>query len=289
MPSQQKKKFFKDVKHYFWDDPYLFRICADQIIRRCVHGQKANDILKACHEGPIGGHHGANLTAKKDFTVHEEDIPKTAFRTRYGHFEFTVIPFGLTNAPTVFMDLMNWVGKPYLDKFFIMFIDDILIYSKYKEDHEVAKPLASLTQKNRKYEWGMEQEESFQSLKDNLCNASIFSLPDEPEDFLVYCDASNQGLGCVLMQRGKGITYALRKLKIHEKNYTTHDLEFGAVVFALKTWRHYLYGSKSVIDTNYKSLQHIFNQKELNMRQQNGLNCLVILTLRLVTIRERRM
>ncbi|GKC00555.1 reverse transcriptase domain-containing protein [Tanacetum coccineum] len=67
MSSQQKKKFFKDVKHYFWDDPYLFRICADQIIRRCVHGQEASDILKACHEGPTGGHHGANLTAKKVF------------------------------------------------------------------------------------------------------------------------------------------------------------------------------------------------------------------------------
>ncbi|GJZ04478.1 reverse transcriptase domain-containing protein [Tanacetum coccineum] len=67
MSSQQKKKFFKDVKHYFWDDPYLFRICADQIIRRCVHGQEAFDILKACHEGPTGGHHGANLTAKKVF------------------------------------------------------------------------------------------------------------------------------------------------------------------------------------------------------------------------------
>nr|GEX79400.1 reverse transcriptase domain-containing protein [Tanacetum cinerariifolium] len=67
MSSQQKKKFFKDVKHYFWDDPYLFRICADQIIRQCVHGQKAYDILKACHEGPAGGHHGANFTAKKVF------------------------------------------------------------------------------------------------------------------------------------------------------------------------------------------------------------------------------
>ncbi|GKA67979.1 putative nucleotidyltransferase, ribonuclease H [Tanacetum coccineum] len=234
--------------------------------------------------------------------VHGEDIPKTAFRTRYGHFEFTVMPFGLTNAPAVFMDLMNRVCKPYLDKFFIVFIDDILIYSKSKEDHEVhlklvlellkkekfndihvdssyyrrfivnfskiAKPLASLTQKNQKYEWGREQEEAFQTLKDNLCNAPILSLPDGPEDFVVYCDASNQGLGCVLMQRGKVIAYASRQLKIHEKNYTTHDLELGAVVFALKTWRHYLYGTKSVIYTDHKSLQHIFDQKELNMRQR---------------------
>ncbi|GKF16560.1 putative reverse transcriptase domain-containing protein, partial [Tanacetum coccineum] len=93
----------------------------------------------------------------------------------------------------------------------------------------IAKPLTSLTQKNKKYEWGVEQEEAFQTLKDNLCNAPILSLPDGVEDLVVYCDASNHGLGCVLMQRGKVIAYASRQLKIHEKNYTTHDLELGAV------------------------------------------------------------
>ncbi|GKA84257.1 putative reverse transcriptase domain-containing protein [Tanacetum coccineum] len=111
--------------------------------------------------------------------------------------------------------------------------------------YKIDKPLTSLTQKNQ-----------------NL------SLPDGVEDFVVYCDASNQKLGCVLMQRNKVIAYASRQLKIHEKNYTTHDLELGAVVFALKTWRHYLYGTKSVIYTDHKSLQHIFDQKELNMRQR---------------------
>ncbi|GJT84750.1 reverse transcriptase domain-containing protein [Tanacetum coccineum] len=115
---------------------------------------------------------------------------------------------------------------------------------------------------------GAEREEAFQTLKNNLCDAPILSLPDGVEDFVVYCDASNQGLGCVLMQRNKVIAYASRQLKIHEKNYTTHDLELGAVVFALKTWRHYLYGTKSVIYTDHKSLQHIFDQKELNMRQR---------------------
>nr|GEU74791.1 putative reverse transcriptase domain-containing protein [Tanacetum cinerariifolium] len=112
------------------------------------------------------------------------------------------------------------------------------------------------------------QEEAFQTLKDNLCNAPILSLPDGIKDFVVYCDASNQGLGCVLMQRGKVIAYASRQLKIHEKNYTTHDLELGAVVFALKTLSHYLYETKSVIYMDHKSLQHIFDQKELNMRQR---------------------
>ncbi|GKE38839.1 putative reverse transcriptase domain-containing protein, partial [Tanacetum coccineum] len=101
-----------------------------------------------------------------------------------------------------------------------------------------------------------------------LCNALVLSLPDGPKDFVVYYDASGIGLGCVLMQRGKVIAYASRQLKIHEKNYTTHDLELGAVAFALKIWRHYLYGTKSVIYMDHRSLQHIFSQKELNMRQR---------------------
>ncbi|GJZ03021.1 putative reverse transcriptase domain-containing protein [Tanacetum coccineum] len=282
--------------------------------------------------------------------VHEDKIPKTAFRTRYRHFEFTVMPFGLTNAPAVFMDLMNRVCRPYLDKFVIVFIDDILIYSKTREEHvehlrlvlellkkeklyakfskcefwlrevqflghvingngihvdpskieavknwkaprtpsevrsflglagyyrrfienfsKIAKSLTILTQKCKTFDWGEEQENAFQTLKDKLCNAPVLALPDGPEDFVVYCDASGLGLGCVLMQRGKVIAYASRQLKIHEKNYTTHDLELGAVVFALKIWRHYLYGTKSVIYTDHKSLQHIFSQKELNMRQR---------------------
>ncbi|GJU60807.1 putative reverse transcriptase domain-containing protein [Tanacetum coccineum] len=239
---------------------------------------------------------------------------------------------------------------PYLDKFVIVFIDDILIYSKKKEEHKIhlglilellkkeklyakfskcefwlqevqflghvvnedgihvdpskieavknweaprtplevrsflglagyyrrfienfsklAKPLTVLTQKHKEYVWGEEQERAFLTLKDKLCNAPILALPDGPEDFMVYYDASDLGLGCVLMQRGKVITYTSRQLKIHEKDYTTHDLELGAVVFALKIWRHYLYGTKSVIYTDHKSLQHIFNQKELNMRQR---------------------
>ncbi|GKB08124.1 putative reverse transcriptase domain-containing protein [Tanacetum coccineum] len=125
-----------------------------------------------------------------------------------------------------------------------------------------------MTQKNKTYVWGEEQERAFQTLKDKLCNAPILALLDGPEDFVIYCDASGLGLGCVLMQRGKVIAYASRQLKIHEKNYTTPDLELGAVVFALKIWRHYLYGTKSVIYTDHKSLQYIFNQKELNMRQR---------------------
>ncbi|KAL4564141.1 hypothetical protein LXL04_028193 [Taraxacum kok-saghyz] len=119
----------------------------------------------------------------------------------------------------------------------------------------------------------LNQEESFQKLKQMLCTAPILSLPEGTEDFVVYCDASNQGLGCVLMQRSKVIAYASRQLKVNEVNYTTHDLELGAVVFALKIWRHYLYGTKCTILTDHNSLQHIFD-KELNMRQRRWVELL---------------
>ncbi|GJS62537.1 putative reverse transcriptase domain-containing protein [Tanacetum coccineum] len=255
--------------------------------------------------------------------VHEDDIPKTAFRTRYGHFKFTVMPFGLTNAPAVFMDLMNRVYRPYLDKFVIVFIDDILIYSKTREEHvEHLRLVLGLLKKEKLYakfskcefwlrvvqflghvingngihvdpskieavkNWKAPRTptevrsflglagyyrrfiENFSKIAKSLTILTQKSLPDGPEDFVVYCDASGIGLGCVLMQRGKVIAYASRQLKIHKKNYTTHDFELGAVVFALKIWRHYLYGTKSVIYMDHKSLQHIFSQKELNMRQR---------------------
>ncbi|GJX94505.1 putative reverse transcriptase domain-containing protein [Tanacetum coccineum] len=247
--------------------------------------------------------------------VREEDIPKTAFRTRYGHYEFQVMPFGLTNAPAVFMDLMNRVCKPYLDKFMIVFIDDILIYSKNKQEHEEhLKLILELLKKEELYAkfskcefWipkvqflghvidseGIHVDPAkIESIKDwtspkspteirqflgscwILWSAPILALPEGSEDFIAYCDASKKGLGAVLMQRENVISYASRQLKIHEKNYTTHDLELGAVVFALKIWRHYLYGTKCTVFTDHKSLQHILDQKELNMRQRRWLELL---------------
>ncbi|GKB30089.1 putative reverse transcriptase domain-containing protein, partial [Tanacetum coccineum] len=225
--------------------------------------------------------------------VHEDDIPKNAFRTRYGHFEFTVMPFGLTNAPVcefwlkevqflghvingdgIHVDLSkieavkNWKAPRTLSEV-RSFLGLVGYFRRFIENFsKIAKYLTILTQKCKTFDWGEEQELAFQTLKDKLCNVPVLALPNEPKNFVVYCDASGLGLGCVLMQRSKVMAYASRQLKIHEKNYTTYDLELGAVVFALKIWRNYLYETKSVIYTDNKSLQHIFSQTELNIRQR---------------------
>ncbi|GJR26489.1 putative reverse transcriptase domain-containing protein [Tanacetum coccineum] len=352
-----------------WGAPVLFVKKKDGSFRMCIDYRELNKLtVKNRYPLPriddlFDQLQGSSVYSKIDLRsgyhqlrVREEDIPKTAFRTRYGHYEFQVMPFGLTNAPAVFMDLMNRVCKPYLDKFVIVFIDDILIYSKDKKEHEehlkailellkkeelyakfskcefwipkvqflghvidcqgihvdpakiesikdwaspktpteirqflglagyyrrfiegfskIAKPMTKLTQKKVAFEWGDKQEAAFQTLKNKLCSAPILALPQGAENFIVYCDASHKGLGAVLMQNEKVIAYASRQLKIHEKNYTTHDLELGAVVFALKIWRHYLYGTKCTVFTDHKSLQHILDQKELNMRQRRWLELL---------------
>nr|GEZ08966.1 reverse transcriptase domain-containing protein [Tanacetum cinerariifolium] len=158
------------------------------------------------------------------------------------------MPFGLTNAPVVFMDLMNRDEEEHekhlkiilelLKKDKLRFIEGFSL---------ISKPLTMLAQKDNKYKWGKEEEEAFQTLKQKLCSAPILALPEGTEDFVVYCDASLKGFGAVLMQREKVIAYASRKLKVHEDNYTTPDLELGAVVFALRLWRHYLYGMKDLV------------------------------------------
>nr|GFA70755.1 reverse transcriptase [Tanacetum cinerariifolium] len=288
--------------------------------------------------------------------VKEQDISKTAFRTRYGHYEFLFMPFGLTNAPAVFMDLMNRIFHEFLDKFVIVFIDDILVFSKSKEEHEdhlrtvlqtlrqeklyakfskcefwlssvaflghifsaegitmdpakveaitkwprptsvtevrsflglagyyrrfvkgfsrLALPLTKLMRKGEKFVWNEEREKSFEELKQRLVSAPVLTLPSGSGGFPIYRDAFKNGLGCVLMQHGKVIAYASRQLKPYEVNYPTHDLELAAVVFALKIWRHYLYGESCDIFTDHKSLKYIFTQQELNMRQRRWLELL---------------
>ncbi|KAL8108014.1 hypothetical protein AgCh_024440 [Apium graveolens] len=251
-------------------------------------------------------------TGYHQLKIKPEDISKTAFRTRYGHYEFLVMSFGLTNAPAAFMDLMNRVFKKYLDKCVIVFIDDILIYSRTEAEHaehlrialgilreeqlpttptevrsfiglagyyrrfvqdfaKIAAPLTRLTRKTEKFKWTEKCENSFQELKKRLVTIPVLALPDGKGDFVIYSDASYKGLGCVLMQHGKVIAYASKQLKEYEIRYPTHDLELAAIVFALKIWRHYLYGEKCEIFTDHKSLKYIFTQKELNMRQRRWL------------------
>ncbi|KAK1682066.1 hypothetical protein QYE76_042914 [Lolium multiflorum] len=303
---------------------------------------------------------GASVFSKIDLRsgyfqlkIREHDIPKTAFVTRYGSYEYTVMPFGLTNAPSYFMNMMNKVFMEFLDKFVVVFIDDILIYSKSKEEHEqhlrlileklrehklyakfskcefwlsevgflghviskegiavdpskvaavtewappknvgeirsflglagyyrrfienfskIAKPMTELLKKEKKFAWTESCEASFQELKKRLVSAPILCLPDLEKEFQVYCDASRQGLGSVLMQEGRVAAYASRQLQKHETNYPTHDIELASVVHALKTWRHYLMGKRCEIFTDHKSLKYIFTQKELNMRQRRWL------------------
>ncbi|WVZ76604.1 hypothetical protein U9M48_024568 [Paspalum notatum var. saurae] len=285
--------------------------------------------------------------------IREEDIPKTAFSTRNGLYEYLVMSFGLTNAPSFYMYTMNLVFMNELDKFVVMFIDHILVYSKNEEEHEehlltvltrlrehqlyakfskcafwlrevnflghilseegvavdpskvedvlnwkqpetvteirsflglagyyrrfikdfskTAKPMTSLTKENAKYLWDPKCEQAFTSLKKSLTSTPVLAQPDITKPFDVYCDASGNGLGCVLMQEGRVMAYVSRQLRKHEANYATHDLELAAVVHALKIWRHYLLGNTCHIYTDHKSLKYILTQPELNMRQRRWL------------------
>ncbi|KAL0551335.1 hypothetical protein IC582_010421 [Cucumis melo] len=349
-----------------WGAPVLFVKKKDGSMRLCIDYMELNKVtVKNRYPLPrindlFDQLQGATVFSKIDLRsgyhqlrIKDEDIPKTAFRSRYGHYEFIVMSFGLTNAPAVFMDLMNRVFREFLDTFVIVFIDDILIYSKTEAEHEehlrmvlqtlrdnklyakfskcefwlkqvsflghvvskagvsldpakieavtgwtrpstvsevrsflglagyyrrfvenfsrIATPLTQLTRKGAPFVWSKACEDSFQTLKQKLVTAPVLTVPDGSGSFVIYSDASKKGLGCVLMQQGKVVAYASRQLKSHEQNYPTHDLELAAVVFALKIWRHYLYGEKIQIFTDHKSLKYFFTQKELNMRQRRWL------------------
>ncbi|KAA0039194.1 pol protein [Cucumis melo var. makuwa] len=203
--------------------------------------------------------------------IRDSDIPKTSFRSRYGNYEFIVMSFGLTNASAVFMDLMNRVFKDFLDTFVIVFIDDILIYSKIEAEHEehlhqVLETLRAnkLYAKFSKCKFWLKKVSFLGHVVSSegvsvdpakieaVTNWPRPSTVSEIRSFLGLAgyyrsNASKKGLGCVLMQQGKVVAYASRQLKSHEQNYPTHDLELAAVVFALKIWRHYLYGKANVV------------------------------------------
>jgi hypothetical protein len=136
---------------------------------------------------------------------------------------------------------------------------------------KLSGPITALTRKNAHFVWTDECEQCFQELKRQLVTAPVLALPTESGNFVVYSNASKKGLGCVLMQNINVFAYASCQLKPYKQNYPTHSLELAAVVFALKIWRHYLYGKRYKISTDHKSLKYLFTQKELNMRQRRWL------------------
>ena len=344
----------------------LFVKKKDGILRMCIDYRQINKVIVKNKyplpriEDLFDQLKGADVFSKIDLRsgyyqlrVKEVDVPKTAFRTRYGHYEFLVMPFGLTNAPVAFMDLMNRVFRPYVDQFVVVFIDDILVYSKDAQEHEqhlrivletlrenslyaklrkcdfwlkevsflghivyvegirvdsakievvvnwkpprnvtelrsflglvgyyrrfvrgfsvIPSPLTKLLRKGIKFEWIDKCQNSFEQLKGMLVEAPVLTQPTSGKEYTLYSDASGIGFGCVLMQDGKVVAYASKQLKPHEHNYPTHDLELAVVVFALKIWRHYLYGEKCRIYINHKSLKYLLMQKELNLRQRRWL------------------
>ncbi|KAG8491593.1 hypothetical protein CXB51_014776 [Gossypium anomalum] len=441
-----------------WGAPVLFMKKKDGTMRMCIDYRQLNKV-KIKNKYPLpriddlfDQLKGASLFSKIDLRsgyyqlrVRDSDIPKTAFRTRYGHYEFLVMPFGLTNAPVVFMDLMNRIFRQYLDQFVVVFIDDILIYSRNESEHAehlklvlqilrdkqlyakfskcefwlrevsflghvvsasgirvdpskvsaiidwrppknvtevrsflglavyyrqfvkgfsmiatpmtkllqkdvkfewsncglrveaikcefwlrevsflghvvsasgirvdpskvsaiidwrppknvtkvrsflglagyyrqfvkgfsmIATPMTKLLQKDVKFEWSEKCQKSFDRLKTCLTEALVLVQPECGKEFVIYSDASLLGLGCVLMQEGRIVAYASRQLKPHEKNYPTHDLELAAIVFALKIWRHYLFGERCHIYSDHKSLKYLMTQRDLNLRQRRWLELL---------------
>jgi hypothetical protein len=178
---------------------------------------------------------------------------------------------GLAVDPKKVADILNWKA-PKDVRGIKSFIGMAGYYRRFIEGFsKIARPMTALLAKKVEFKWTQKCQEAFEELKDRLTTAPVLVLPDVHKPFSIYCDASYTELGCVLMQEGRVVAYSSRQLKNHERNYPTHDLELAAVVHALKTWRHYLYGQKCDIYTDHKSLKYIFTQSELNMRQRRWL------------------
>jgi hypothetical protein len=314
-----------------WGAPTLFVDKKDGSRRMCVDYRSLNEVtIKNKYPLPriedlFDQMRGAKVFSKiylqsgyHQLKIRMEDIPKTTFTSRYGLYEFIVMSFGLTNTPAYFMYLMNKVFMEYLDKFVVVFIDDILVFSRNEEEHEehlrlvlqklrehqlyvkfskcdfwlkevsflghiitdggiavdpskvqdvlnwnspknvpemrtflglagyyrrfiegfskIVKPLTFLLEKGKEFKWDDKCQACFEELKKKLTTAPVLIMPDIHKGFDVYCDASRQGLGCVLMQEGKVIAYSSGQLRKHEQNYPTHDLELATIVHALKIW-----------------------------------------------------
>ncbi|KAK8511749.1 hypothetical protein V6N12_000792 [Hibiscus sabdariffa] len=273
-----------------WGAPVLFVKKKDESLKMCIDYWQLNKMMvKNKYPLPRIGDlfdqlRGATIFSKIDLRsgyyqlkVREQDVLKTAFRTRYGHYEFLVMPFSLTNAPAAFMDLMNRVFHEYLDQFVIrevVFLGHVVSSEGIRVDpkkveaivnwkqptsvteirsflglasyyrrfvsgfSKVAAPFTKLLQKGVKYEWSDARQQAFEKLKEALINAPVLTQPVSGKEFVVYSDASYVGLGCVLMQEGRVVAYASRQLKVHEKNYPTHDIELAAVDYDLSIEYH---------------------------------------------------
>ncbi|GKA18466.1 putative reverse transcriptase domain-containing protein [Tanacetum coccineum] len=258
-----------------WGAPVLFVKKKDGSFRMCIDYRELNKLtVKNRYPLPridnLFDHlQGSSIYSKIDLRsgyhqlrVRDEDIPKTAFRTRYGHYDEEEHAENLK----LILELLK-KEELYAKTYRLL----LTIYRGFLEDCQTYDKVDS---KEREVRLDRKGRGCILTVEGKLCSAPISSFPEGSKNFVVYCDASHKGLGAVLMQNERVIAYASRQLKIHEKNYTTHDLELGAVVFALKMWRNYLYGMKCVMFTDHKSLQHILDQKELNMRQRRWLELL---------------
>ncbi|KAL2454666.1 Uncharacterized protein Adt_47834 [Abeliophyllum distichum] len=319
-----------------------------------IAGQVNNITVKYRHPIPrlddmLDELHGSCVFSKIDLKsgyhqirMKEGDEWKTAFKTKYGLYEWLVMPFGLTNAPSTFMRLMNHVLRAFIGKFVVVYFDDILVYSKNLDEHidhlrcvltalrdeklyanlkkctfcmeqviflgyvvsangievdeekikaikewptpksvtdvrsfhglasfyrrfvkdfsTLATPLTEIIKKNVEFNWGTEQENAFNVIKDRLCSAPVLALPNFNKTFEIECDASGIGIGAVLMQEKRPIAYFSEKLGGAALNYPIYDKELYALVRSLEVWQHYLWPKEFVIHTDHESLKHLKGQ-----------------------------
>jgi hypothetical protein len=175
---------------------------------------------------------------------------------------------GISIDPSKVNDILSW-KTPQNVSDIISFLGLVGYYRRFIEGFsKISKPMPKLLAKGKTFEWMPRREASFQELKKRLTTTPVLTMLDVEKPFSIYCDASGEGLGCILMQDGHVVAYASRQLRKHEEKYPTHDLELTVVVHALKVWRHYIIGKRCEVYSDHKSLKYIFTRPDLNLRQR---------------------